>query len=197
MNKTRIDFQPASFARRAGIGSLPTLLCAPLLLAMLATGCGSTPGPTYSPPPATELETPPQLPNPDTQAGEGTTTESDTTSDNGASGDPASNNAALVLLAQSETLRSKGELPGAVALVERAIRLEPRRSDLWIQLARLRYDNSELDAAEQHATRAIALSREDSTEHRQGWLLLAEIAHARGDKAGAEQIRSRWLNKQG
>lgn len=113
-------------------------------------------------------------------------------------GKAASNSAALVLLAQSETLRSQGQLPQAIAVVERAIRLEPSRADLWVQLGQLRLDEGEHARAEQYARKGIALSSaKDDPVRRRGWLLLADVSEARGDIEGANQIRSRWLNARG
>jgi len=109
----------------------------------------------------------------------------------------ARNNAAGVLLAQSESLRESGQLPQAVALVERAIRLEPSRGDLWVQLGRLRFEEGELARAEQYARKGIALTRSEAPAHQLGWLLLADVSAARGDATGAEQIRRRWLNDRG
>ena len=109
----------------------------------------------------------------------------------------ARKNAAGVLLAQSETLRQNGQVPQAVALVERAIRLEPSRGDLWVQLGRLRFESGELARAEQYARKGIALTRVAEPARRLGWLLLADVSEARGDAPGAEQIRSRWLNDRG
>lgn len=109
----------------------------------------------------------------------------------------ARKNAAGVLLAQSETLRQNGQLPQAVALMERAIRLEPSRGDLWVQLGRLRFEEGELARAEQYARKGIALTRVAEPARRLGWLLLADVSDARGDAAGARQIRARWLNDRG
>ena len=111
--------------------------------------------------------------------------------------DAARTNAAGVLLAQSENFRKNGQLPKAVALVERAIRLEPSRGDLWVQLGRLRFEEGELARAEQYARKGIALTRNTEPARQLGWLLLADISEAHGDTAGAEQIRSQWLNNQG
>ena len=111
----------------------------------------------------------------------------------------ASNSAALLLLAKSETLRKKGQRPQAIGLVERAIRLEPRNGDLWVQLGRLNFEGGEMARAEQYARRGIALAKTDDTDQARadGWLLLADISEARGDVEGARQIRSRWLNSRG
>ena len=109
----------------------------------------------------------------------------------------ASNSAALLLLAQSESLRTEGKDEQAIAMVERAIRLEPRNGDLWVQLGRLNYETNEYARAEQYARRGISLTQAGSETSKRGWLLLADVSEARGDIEGANQIRSRWLNARG
>ena len=111
--------------------------------------------------------------------------------------DTASNSAALLLLAQSDDLRTDGKHPQAIALVERAIRLEPRNGTLWVQLGRLNFEQGEFAQAEQYARRGIALAGTKPAAKRDGWLLLEDISDARGDIEGAEQIRSRWINARG
>jgi len=109
----------------------------------------------------------------------------------------ASNSAAMLLLAQSETLRTEGKGGQAIAMVERAIRLEPSNGDLWIQLGRLNFESNEYARAEQYARRGIALTKANTNTQKRGWLLLADVSEARGDIDGAAQIRSRWLNTRG
>jgi len=109
----------------------------------------------------------------------------------------ASNSAALLLLAQSESLRTEGKGQQAIAMVERAIRLEPSNGDLWVQLGRLNYEKRGYARAEQYARRGISLSQANSDTLKHGWLLLADVSEARGDIEGANQIRSRWLNARG
>lgn len=162
-----------------------------LLAVALLAGCSSlNPPPTQTtPPPVRESSTDeqassePSIPAPEQNSEQQTTA--------------ASSSAALVLLAQSETLRTEGKLPQAIALVERAIRLEPSRGDLWIQLGRLRYEEGGFIRAEQYARRGLALLPAESDALQQGWLLLADISEALGDFEGAKQIRARWLNTRG
>jgi len=103
----------------------------------------------------------------------------------------------MLLLAQSETLRTEGKGGQAIAMVERAIRLEPSNGDLWIQLGRLNFESNEYARAEQYARRGIALTKANTNTQKRGWLLLADVSEARGDIDGAAQIRSRWLNTRG
>ena len=111
--------------------------------------------------------------------------------------DTPSNSAALLLLAQSDDLRTDGKHPQAISLVERAIRLEQRNGLLWVQLGRLNFEHGEFTRAEQYARRGIALAGATPAAKKDGWLLLADISDARGDVEGAEQIRSRWINARG
>jgi len=170
----------------AGLASISLLV---LTVAMtLLSGCSST---TYLPPTTESSSEPELIANKDLEPEEVTpeSVESKTNT--------ARNNVAGMLLAQSETLRQDGKLPQAVALLERAIRLEPSRGDLWVQLGRLRFEEGELARAEQYARKGIALTRSEEPARRLGWLVLADVSEARGDRAGAEQIRGRWINQRG
>lgn len=99
----------------------------------------------------------------------------------------------LALLRQSERSAEGGDLEGAIAYVERAIRLDSRDVDLWLRLARLQLSANRPTTAEQLAHKAIAMSRNQREHERRGWLLLAEAREAQGDAAGAAQIRERWI----
>lgn len=164
-----------------------------LLAVTLLSGCSSVSSPTNQRtlPPIEESSTvpgtsstPPESPNNQELADE-------------AKPNAASNSAALLLLAQSESLRTEGKDEQAIAMVERAIRLEPRNGDLWVQLGRLNYETNEYARAEQYARRGISLTQAGSETSKRGWLLLADVSEARGDIEGANQIRSRWLNARG
>ena len=182
--------EPTLHSTSKHLGSLASLF----VVVLFASGCNSvTPVQTTQPPvedtsvepPSTEVIAEEAKPESD---------DSDTRGNNG-----ASNSAALLLLAKSETLRARGQRPQAIGLVERAIRLEPRNGDLWVQLGRLNFEDGEMARAEQYARRGIALAKTGDTEEARtnGWLLLADISEARGDAEGAKQIRSRWLNSRG
>ena len=161
-----------------------------LSIALLASGCSNLSAPPVqpTPPPVEENSTTPVIPS---------EVESNQESENEPEPNVASNSAALLLLAQSESLRAEGRGPQAIAMVERAIRLEPSNGDLWVQLGRLNYEANEYARAEQYARRGIALTKSGGDTLKQGWLLLADVSEARGDIDGAAQIRSRWLNTRG
>ncbi len=105
--------------------------------------------------------------------------------------------ATLALLEQSERAASAGDPDAAVAYVERAIRLNPRSADLWLQLARLQLANEDPEAAVQFAHKAISLAGDRVDWVRDAWLLIADARAAQGDGDTARAIRTRWQSHRG
>lgn len=103
----------------------------------------------------------------------------------------------LALLRQSERAADGGDLGGAIAYVERAIRLNSRDPALWLQLARLQLQAERPATAEQLAQKAIALAGSRDDHRRAGWLLVADAREAQGDAAGATRIRTQWRTFRG
>jgi tetratricopeptide (TPR) repeat protein len=103
----------------------------------------------------------------------------------------------LALLRQSERSADDGDLEGAIAYVERAIRLNSRDASLWLRLARLQLAAERPSTAEQLAHKAIALAGARGEEQRQGWLLVADALEAQGDDEAAARIRARWRTFRG
>ena len=99
-----------------------------------------------------------------------------------------------VLLARAD---AAGDPDDAIALLERAIRIEPRNPKLWISLSAAHLKTSNTKAAEQHAQKAIALSAHDAALTRQAWLQLAHVLDATGHPVEANSIRRRYRNLQG
>ena len=99
-----------------------------------------------------------------------------------------------VLLARAD---AAGDTDDAIALLERAIRIEPRNPKLWISLSAAHLKNKNTKAAEQHAQKAIALSAHDAALTRQAWLQLAHVFDATGRPVEANSIRRQYRNLQG
>lgn len=112
---------------------------------------------------------------------------------------PAANHDAptLALLQQSRRSADGGDLKGAIGYVERAIRLNPRDAELWLQLARLQLASSQPARAEQTAQKAVSLADRQRELEREGWLLVADAREAQGDAAGAARIRAQWRTYRG
>ena len=81
------------------------------------------------------------------------------------------------LLEESHRLQASGDLAGAVASIERALRIEPRNAYLWNRLAHLRLDQGEGKRAEELAAKSTSLAGSDSKLKADN---LSLIARARG-----------------
>lgn len=155
-----------------------------LLAVVIATAAGCA---TNYPPPR-DGEPPPQAPRPPQPE----PTQPDVVPDR--TPDPRAPTVAL--LRQSERSAEDGDLDGAIAYVERAIRLDSRNPELWLRLARLQLAANRPGTAEQLAHKAIALTDRDA-EERQAWLLVADALEAQGDDEAAARIRARWRTYRG
>lgn len=157
-----------------------------IYVATWATGCATSPGlpPVIASEGVDESRTDPQqeLPVPPSS---GTTGQL-----------PDTAGATLALVKQSNRAESTGNTDQAVAYVERAIRLDPRRADLWLRLAKLQV-RDDPDAAVQFANKAITLAGQRMDWIRDAWLLIADARAVQGDNAAAQEIRERWKTYKG
>jgi len=103
----------------------------------------------------------------------------------------------VALLRQSNRAADSGDLAGAIAYVERAIRLNSRDAELWLELASLQLRAGRPATAEQLAHKAIALAGSRGEQERQGWLLVADAKEAQGEGEEAARIRTRWRTYRG
>ena len=172
----------------------PRLLLAGLLTTALAGGCATgypPPAPPDTPAPEARPDAPPATPAPPP------------TAEPAPPARPASNTEAptLALLRQSRRAADGGDLAGAIAYVERAIRLNPRDATLWLALARLQLQAGQPARAEQLAQKAIALAGENGDGQGDGrraaWLLVADAKEAQGQAEAAARIRERWRTYRG
>jgi Tfp pilus assembly protein PilF len=92
--------------------------------------------------------------------------------------------AGLMDSARSEA--AAGNLAGAAASVERALRIEPRNPRLWHELARIRLKQGQHAQAESVAARSNSWAADDRALRAENWRLIAESRRARGDNDGAE-----------
>jgi hypothetical protein len=100
---------------------------------------------------------------------------------------PTLSPASRALVAQAETQRRKGDLPGATVTLERALRIEPNNALLWIEMGRLRMDQRNYPQAEGMGRKALALSVGDDRTQSQAWQLIADSLRARGKNAEAQE----------
>jgi Flp pilus assembly protein TadD len=91
------------------------------------------------------------------------------------------------LVAQAQAQRKKGDLPGATAALERALRIEPNNPLLWIEMGRLRMDQRNYPQAESMGRKALSMSVGDSRTQSSAWLLIADSLKARGRNPQAQE----------
>ena len=77
------------------------------------------------------------------------------------SGQLESSPAVIALMDQSAYERDEGNLGQAVAVIERALRIQPRNPILWHRLAALRLQQGRHELAENLARKSISLARAD------------------------------------
>ena len=80
----------------------------------------------------------------------------------------------------------------AAAAIEQAIRIEPMRGELWLQLAAVRLSQGRAAMAEQNARKALLFLQAGSPDEREAWLVIADALEAQGDFESAEGLRNRW-----
>jgi len=127
-----------------------------LLLALLA-GCATPPAPEDKPEPPPPAVTPPK-----------------------------ENVAIAGLMETARTESAAGNLSGAAASLERALRIEPRNPRLWHELARVRSRQGQHAQAESVAARSNSWAGDDRALRAENWRLIAESRRARGDSEGAK-----------
>ncbi|MXY56608.1 MAG: tetratricopeptide repeat protein [Gammaproteobacteria bacterium] len=96
------------------------------------------------------------------------------------------------LVAEATALENAGSPEQAAATIEQAIRIEPRRGALWLQLAVIRLRDGQAPMAEQSARKALLFLQSGSPEERDAWLVIADAREAQGDFESAEGLRIRW-----
>ncbi len=154
----------------------------PLLTALLLSACGSPGGyrggapapveqPAGQPPGGAETRPyqPPALP--ETTRGE-------------------PNRAVQSLMRRARDLVAAGDLSGAAANLERALRIAPYDARLWNQLAHVRESQHQYGLAADLAEKSNTLASTDASLKRDNWLLIARVRRAVGDDAGARAAES-------
>ncbi len=85
----------------------------------------------------------------------------------------------LALREESLQAASRGDTAQAIALIERAIRIEPDRPELWIDLARLHLDEGDAGGAEQFARKALLYTRKRYDLEQQAYLIISQAQRKR------------------
>ncbi|MEM8769283.1 MAG: tetratricopeptide repeat protein, partial [Pseudomonadota bacterium] len=156
-----------------------------MTLALLVSACATSPvpGPDGSTAPQGSADEPPAP----TSSASGADSESEAPPSR-----PSPNGATLALLEQSARAEESGQLAEAVAYAERAVRIDPRRADLWTHLAGLELAAGDPETAVRYANKALSLARNRPDWARDAWLVIADAREAQGRSEEADEIRARW-----
>jgi tetratricopeptide (TPR) repeat protein len=95
------------------------------------------------------------------------------------------------LVTQAHTLLAHGDIDGASATLDRALRIEPSNPLLWIELGRVRLVDGNAHQAEVCARKALALASGDPAAEGQAGHVLADALRAQGRNQEAQQVESR------
>ena len=98
---------------------------------------------------------------------------------------PVHSGAVVALLDTAERQHHSGDISGAVATTERALRIEPRNAHLWNRLAHLRHAQKRYALAVEIAEKSNALAAGDLSLKRDNWRLIADCRRVSGDRDGA------------
>lgn len=97
----------------------------------------------------------------------------------------------LALLTTARQQESGGDLNGASASLERAMRIAPREPQVLYRLAQVRLAQGDAAQAEQLARRGLSYAGGRPTLQAGLWELVAEARERQGDAAGAAEARQR------
>jgi cytochrome c-type biogenesis protein CcmH/NrfG len=96
---------------------------------------------------------------------------------------------------QARTLIVHGDLDGASATLDRALRIEPSNPLVWIELGRLRLAESDAHQAEGCARKALAFASGDQSAKKQAGHLLADALRAQQRNQEAREVESQPFMK--
>lgn len=88
----------------------------------------------------------------------------------------------VALVDESKVLQQGGDIPSAVAALERGVRIRPRNPLLWAQLAELRLKQGQAVLAENLARKSLALIQSDQEQSLQAknWQVIADSLKQQG-----------------
>ena len=94
------------------------------------------------------------------------------------------------LVTQARALAAHGDLDGASATLDRALRIEPNNPLLWIERGRLRLTENDAHQAESCGRKALVLASGDHSAQSQAGRLLADALRAQNRNQEAQQVES-------
>lgn len=102
-----------------------------------------------------------------------------------------SSSAVVALLKEAKTHFEAGENEQAAAILERALRIDPRNSILWHNLAGVRLQQQDWTRAASLAAKSNALAVHDKWLRVRNWIVIALACEGMGDTECAIEARKR------
>lgn len=99
--------------------------------------------------------------------------------------DSGISSAAFYLYKQAQTARASGQSDQALALLQRALHVDPRNPFIWQALAESQLNLQQADQAEAAAQKSSSLARGNPYVDAGNWRIIAAARQAQGDAAGA------------
>lgn len=93
----------------------------------------------------------------------------------------------LALMADADRNRASGQLDNAAALLERAIRIQPRNAELWHRLAAIRLAQHQPGLARDLARKSSLLAQGDPVLREKNQAIVEAATHALGDPGDTPQ----------
>lgn len=106
--------------------------------------------------------------------------------------------AIIQLRSQALELQSQGKWQQAGLVLERALRIDARKADLYQQLATVRLGEQRFSEAEQIALKGLTMGSDSPQLSANLWQIIGQCRSAEGDISGAQQARTEmelWLNR--
>ena len=91
---------------------------------------------------------------------------------------PPAPSVTLALQNEAQRAATAGDLPKAMQILERAIRIEPDRPELWLALARVHLQDGDAAQAEQFARKALLFTHDRYDLEQQAWVVIADARAA-------------------
>ena len=94
------------------------------------------------------------------------------------------------LITAANTATTNRDWDQAQAALERAVKLAPTKSSVWLRLAQTHLLSGDLERAREVGQRALSLAAADGDENVAAWRLIGDIEQARGDVSAAQVART-------
>ena len=93
---------------------------------------------------------------------------------------PEVNPASQALIRQAIAQHEAGDLAGAEASLERALRIDSRNPQIWLELSRLRLMEGNFEQAENLSRKALSLAGPNKNQQGAAWRLIAGALRGQG-----------------